>query len=345
MWQIGTEVCIFAGPYLTEEMETRKGRFAPSPSGRMHLGNMFCALLSWLSAKSRGGKWLLRIEDLDPGRSRYEYARLIEDDLHWLGLDWDEGGIDADGGSYCQSRRGDIYERELGRLMQTGLVYPCRCTRADIMATQAPHLSDGHIVYSGKCRPAGIEDAGREGHTSYIYDWKGGKRAAAARIFVSGGDICFDDGHYGPQCIDPSRLCGDFVLRRADNAWAYQFAVVVDDALMGVDEVVRGRDLLASAAQQIYLYRLLGYREPAFAHLPLLCNEKGERLCKRDRSLDMGELRKTHSAEEITGLLSCLAGLTEKAEACSPASLVSLFDWKKVPLGDIRISPGTLPEL
>ena len=157
--------------------------------------------------------------------------------------------------------------------------------------------------------------------------------------------ISFLDGHYGPQCIDPSRLCGDFVLRRADNAWAYQFAVVVDDALMGVDEVVRGRDLLASAAQQIYLYRLLGYREPAFAHLPLLCNEKGERLCKRDRSLDMGELRKTHSAEEITGLLGCLAGLTEKAEACSPASLVSLFDWKKVPLGDIRISPGTLPEL
>lgn len=328
-------------------MKTRamKGRFAPSPSGRMHLGNMFCALLSWLSAKSGGGKWLLRIEDLDPGRSRYEYARMIEDDLQWLGLDWDEGGVDADGGSYCQSRRGGIYASELERLMQMGLVYPCRCTRADIMATQAPHLSDGHIVYSGKCRPEGIGNAQQKGHTSYIYDWSEKERKPAARLYVPEQEICFEDGHYGPQRMDPSRISGDFVLRRGDGAWAYQFAVVVDDALMGVEEVVRGRDLLASASQQIYLYRLLGYREPAFAHLPLLCNERGERLCKRDRSLDMGELRKKFGPEEITGLLAGLAGLNDKAESCSPASLIPLFDWKKVPAEDIRISSETLLKL
>ncbi len=128
-----------------------KGRFAPSPTGRMHLGNVFSAMVSWLSARSRGGGWVLRIEDLDPQRSRMEYARQIEDDLAWLGLDWDEGGVDGAGeaGPYCQSMRGAEYEAALERLMATGLLYRCRCTRADIMATQAPHQSDGRVVYVG----------------------------------------------------------------------------------------------------------------------------------------------------------------------------------------------------
>ena len=134
------------------------GRFAPSPTGRMHLGNIFAALVSWLSVRSQGGKWILRVEDLDPQRSRMEYARQIEDDLAWLGLEWDEGGVDSvgDHGPYCQSLRGDIYEEVLRRLESTGLTYPCYCTRADIMATQAPHESDGRVVYSGRCRPESL---------------------------------------------------------------------------------------------------------------------------------------------------------------------------------------------
>ena len=132
------------------------GRYAPSPTGRMHLGNLFSALMSWLSVKSRGGRWILRIEDLDPQRSKPEFSRLIEDDLNWLGLDWDEGGMADRGphGPYSQSLRGEIYAEYLARLDATGYTYPCTCTRADIMATQAPHQSDGRVIYGGRCRPA-----------------------------------------------------------------------------------------------------------------------------------------------------------------------------------------------
>lgn len=137
---------------------TVKGRFAPSPTGRMHLGNVFSALISWLSARSRGGRWLLRIEDLDPQRSHTEYAMQIEDDLRWLGLDWDEGGTadTGDAGPYRQSLRGELYAAALERLRATGLTYPCKCRRADIMATQAPHQSDGRVIYAGTCRPASM---------------------------------------------------------------------------------------------------------------------------------------------------------------------------------------------
>lgn len=294
------------------------GRFAPSPSGRMHLGNMFTALLSWLSARASSGRWILRIEDLDPQRSRAEYARLIAEDLEWLGLDWDEGGPGGTGpsGPYCQSERHGFYEDALRRLRASGLTYPCRCTRADIRATQAPHLTDGRVVYAGTCRP--------EGFPAVPAEWDGGP--AAERLYVGGQVISFTDRLFGPREVSLADLCGDFVLRRADGAWAYQLAVVVDDALMGVTEVVRGCDLLDSSAQQIYLYRLLGHESPQWVHLPLVCNASGLRLSKRDRSAAMDVIRRDFSPSRLTGLLARMAGLRPTAEPCTPARLLADFD-------------------
>ena len=299
------------------------GRFAPSPTGRMHLGNVAAALLSWLSAKSAGGKWILRIEDLDPQRSRMEYALTLEDDLRWLGLTWDEGGTDDIGpnGPYMQSRRHHIYSKYLEQLRDTGFTYPCRCTRAEIMATQAPHQSDGRIVYGGNCRPASLPAHG--------LDYSG----AATRLAVPDSNISFDDGLYGTLTYNLARDVGDFVVCRADGAWAYQLAVVVDDALMGVTEVVRGSDLLLSAAQQTYLYRLLGLRAPRFIHHPLLCNDSGRRLSKRDADLDMGALRKRCSAPEVLGRVAAAFGLIDTYTPISSAELLPLFRWSKIRRG------------
>lgn len=289
------------------------GRFAPSPSGRMHLGNIYTAVLSWLSVKARGGKWILRIEDLDPQRSKMEYARQIEDDLLWLGLEWDEGGIEGKGpdGPYMQSLRQDIYEKYLEQLKSMGVCYPCRCTRADIMATQAPHESDGRVVYKGTCRPASLPCDYRE------------EEGTAVRIAVPDIDILFADNIKGLQSFNLARQCGDFVLRRGDGAWSYQLAVVVDDALMGVTEVVRGDDLLLSAAQQIYLHNLLGFNPPEYAHVPLICNSDGVRLSKRDKSFSMEELRKRHTPEQILGMVAHCAHIIETPDSISLQELIS----------------------
>ncbi|MDE6443885.1 MAG: tRNA glutamyl-Q(34) synthetase GluQRS [Muribaculaceae bacterium] len=308
------------------------GRFAPSPTGRMHLGNIFSALISWLSAKKGGGKWILRVEDLDPQRSRMEYARLMEDDLDWLGLDWDEGGVEGkgDNGPYLQSLRGDIYEEILDRIKGTGLTYPCRCTRADIQASQAPHESDGRVVYSGACRPAELGGSGETDTTRPV---------RATRLWVPDEEITFTDRLYGVQTVNLAEHCGDFVLRRADGAWAYQLAVVADDAMMGVTEVVRGSDLLLSSAQQIYLYRLLGLNPPAFAHVPLLCNAAGQRLSKRDQSLSMEELRKDYTPSHLVGLLAYCAGILPEPFPISARGLLPLFSWSAIrPVKELTIS-------
>ena len=481
-----------------------RGRFAPSPTGRMHLGNVFCALLSWLSAKSKGGEWVLRIEDLDPQRSRREYALQLMDDLQWLGLPWD-------GEPVWQSQRGHIYEEYLHRLQEMGLTYPCYCTRADIMATQAPHETDGRVVYKGTCRPkytdaacsvptpSGVDNSFNVQHspltTQDVHLRQGDERSgggglianhspfnvkrstltallsppetggvpqrgegvdspftanpstfniqrstfnvtpATTRLIVPDRIIPFTDGHYGQHDINMAEHCGDYIIRRKDGAWAYQLAVVVDDALMGVTEIVRGRDLLLSSPQQIHLRNLLfqstddrvqstEYRvqmtdgllkrktitdaarsvptatsltpqtvpmrqgdersggggltahhspfnvkhspftpllsPPAggvpqsgegvdnsfnahpspltvnFFHHPLLCNAEGQRLCKRDKSMDLGYLRdKGTQANEIIGLLAHLAGLTDTPAPITPQELIPLFSWDKVPTEDI----------
>ena len=292
-----------------------KGRFAPSPTGRMHLGNIYSALIAWLSARCQNGGFILRLEDIDRQRSREEYAEKIEDDLKWLGIDWDE--------KYIQSERYGEYEKYLSFLQKEGRVYQCYCTRADIMATNAPHETDGRVVYKGTCRPENLK-------RDFMTERKG-----AIRLRVPDEEIAFTDRHYGSHSINLERQCGDFILRRADGAWAYQLAVVVDDATMGVTEVVRGRDLLLSVPQQIFLYRTLGFQSPQFAHIPLLCNDAGQRLSKRDKSLSLGELRENFHAEEIVGKLAYYAGILTQPEPVSPSELISVFDWKKIPFDDI----------
>lgn len=302
--------------HIKNAVQRPVGRFAPSPSGRMHLGNVMTALLSWLSVRSRDGRWVLRIEDLDPQRSKREYALQIEDDLHWLGLDWDEGGTEGagDNGPYCQSMRHDFYEETLARLREAGMVYSCTCRRADIMATQAPHASDGRIIYSGHCRPTERPPFGAEL-----------MEKAAVRLFVPDEEVVFVDGICGQQCVNLARECGDFVLRRADGAWAYQLAVVADDAAMGVTEVLRGNDLLLSAAQQIYLCSLLGYPIPEYVHTPLLCNTSGQRLSKRDASMSMEALREAYTPEEVIGHVACAAGLISEYRLVSAQELIPIY--------------------
>lgn len=267
----------------------------------MHLGNIVAALLSYLSVKSKGGKWVLRIEDIDPQRSKQHYADMLMDDLRWLGLQWDEG-------PYYQSRRGDIYQEQLARLCERRIVYPCRCTRAELMASQAPHESDGHIVYSGKCRPASLS-----GEIPLIGE--------TLRLMVppypgvtdsDGGLITFRDDLCGPQSVSLHDHCGDFIVRRRDGAWAYQFAVAIDDALMGITEVVRGEDLLLSTAQQLYVMLQLGLTPPRhYIHFPLVRNNAGIRLSKRDQSLSMEHLRRSYSPQEVIAMAAEAAALPQ----------------------------------
>ena len=325
-----------------------KGRFAPSPTGRMHLGNVFAAIVSWLSAKAQGGYWLLRIEDLDPQRSHAEYAEMLMDDLLWLGLERDEGPrVGGPNGPYWQSQRGDFYEQALQELCQRGLVYPCTCTRADIMATQAPHESDGRVVYKGTCRPADSICWESVLAGTYHQTERGQGTAmsilnlpqpAALRLMVPPqplAEVYGVDRHYGEVSENLASHCGDFIVRRRDGAWAYQLAVVVDDAYMGVTEVVRGRDLLLSAPQQMYVARLLGFSPPAFAHIPLLVNAQGQRLSKRDLSLDMGTLRARYSPEQLLGKLALLTGMAADDTPITARELLQGFSWERIPHKDI----------
>ncbi len=316
------------------KVESRKqtivGRFAPSPTGEMHLGNVLAALLSWLSAKQQGGLWRLRIEDLDPQRSRREYAEQLMRDLEWLGLPWD-------GEVVWQSERTEVYEqylnqlasiREIRGIRTDSLIYPCTCTRNEILAAQAPHESDGRIVYPGTCRPNRLS----------TFDFRLSTKKAATRLMVPDEQIEYTDRVYGLQTVNLATHCGDFIVRRSDGVFAYQLAVVVDDALMGVTEIVRGRDLLLSAAQQIYLYRLLGFPVPQFCHHPLLINEAGQRLCKRDQSLAVSAMRQHITAPEIIGLLAYTIGLTPTREVLTPEQILPLFTWSKIGQQDLCCS-------
>lgn len=312
------------------------GRFAPSPSGRMHPGNLLCALLAWLSAKSAGGRFLLRIEDLDTARCRPAYAAQLEDDLRWLGLCWDEGGA-AGGphGPYVQSRRTALYRAALERLESQGLVYPCFCTRAQLHAASAPHREDGLAVYPGTCARL-TEDAVRA-------RLREAPQPPALRLRVPDETIAFTDGHLGPFHESLRTECGDFLLRRSDGLYAYQLAVVVDDAAMGVTEVVRGSDLLSSTPRQLLLYRLLDLTPPRFFHFPLLLSGDGRRLSKRDGALELGTLRSCCDPSELVGKLAFLAGLNPSAEPRTPEQLLGDFSWDRVPLRDIQIPEGLFP--
>ena len=287
-----------------------RGRFAPSPSGRMHLGNVFTALLAWLSAKSQGGDIVLRVEDLDPDRSRPEYVRALLEDFRWLGLDWDVRAQD-------QSERGAIYEEAMDRLREQGLIYPCFCSRDQLHAASAPHTSDGRVIYGGFCRDRAVTEAML-------------LRPHSLRARVPDRTIAFTDGLQGPQSMNLQREWGDFIVRRADRTAAYQLAVVVDDAACGVTEVVRGRDLLSSTPVQLWLYETLGLTPPRFYHVPLLVAPDGRRLSKRDRDLNLDQLTARWSPQRIIGLLAWKAGLIDRWEEASPRELLPRFDWAKV---------------
>lgn len=298
------------------------GRFAPTPSGRMHLGNLYCALIAWLSARAEGGSFIVRIEDLDAGRCRFEpHIAQIFDDLRWLGIDWD-AGEDA---STFQSKRTAIYQEQFERLKQVAEIYPCYCSRAELHAASAPHLSDGQPLYDGKCYRAYLTGSPPPED-----------RRPAWRIHLPREEVGFHDlvmGKYGENLANE---CGDFILRRSDGVYAYQLAVVVDDALAGVTQVVRGCDLLSSTPRQIYLHRLLGFPEPVYAHLPLLVGADGHRLSKRLGDLDAGMLREMTSAEELIGKLAASLHLIDRPEPLSAKELIGQFRWDVIPKEDVR---------
>ncbi len=292
------------------------GRFAPTPSGRMHLGNVFAGLIAWLSVKSRDGEMVLRMEDLDTQRTSEEFARILREDLRWLGLFWDRE-------TPPQSRRSHVYDRYFQQLQDRGLLYPCYCTRSQLHSVNAPHLSDGTYVYPGTCRNVTVAPAGR---------------SPAWRIKVPDRIFQVEDWTRGTFRQNLRSECGDFVVRRADGVYVYQLAVTVDDGEAGVTEVVRGMDLLGSAPRQMYLQEQFGFSHPQYGHVPMLLSADGRRLSKRDRDLDMGELRKRFSPEQLIGILAFSAGLIEKKEALSAKELSAQFDWHKLRRDDIYLT-------
>jgi len=295
------------------------GRFAPSPSGRMHLGNAVAALLAWLGARSAGGRMVLRIEDIDPRSRHRDHALTLMDDLRWLGIDWDEG-------PYWQTERTHHYQEALDLLGQAGLTYPCFCTRAQIHAASAPHESDGTYVYQGACRnltPQQVAEKSRLRHPA--------TRLVVPDAQSADGTVRFDDLVFGPHEERLARDCGDFVVSRSDGIAAYQLAVVVDDGLMGVTQVVRGRDLLGSTARQIYLMGLLGFEVPQYAHVPLVVAPDGRRLSKRDRDLDLGALRAAGTPpQRVAGWIAHATGLTDDFCETDASDLVDAFSWERL---------------
>ncbi len=296
------------------------GRFAPTPSGRLHLGNVLCAMVAYLSARSQGGRFLLRIEDLDIPRCSASLSRAAIDDLTALGFTWDEEPL-------YQSQRGDIYRRALQYLTEQGHTYPCFCTRAQLHASIAPNLGDTVVVYPGTCRNLTEEEAAERAKT----------RTPAIRLRVPEEKITFTDRLYGVQKENLAQDCGDFILQRSDGLYGYQLAVVVDDALSGVTEVVRGRDILSATPRQIYLQRLLGYDTLAYLHIPLLMDGDGRRLAKRDRDMDMTALLKRFTPEEILGRLAYAAGLQQEIRPAALEALIPLYDPAKLPREDLRL--------
>ena len=294
------------------------GRFAPTPSGRMHLGNVFSALMAWLSVRSQGGEMVLRMEDLDTLRTSGEYAEILREDLAWLGLDYDRE-------TPPQSTRAQTYDRYFRRLEAAGLLYPCYCTRSQLHSVNAPHLSDGTYVYPGTCRS--LTEAQRRA----IH------RAPAWRVQVPDREWSLEDRVQGQYQLNLARECGDMVVRRADGVYVYQLAVTVDDGEAGVTEVVRGMDLLSSAPRQMYLQELFGFPHPVYAHVPMLLAPDGRRLSKRDRDLDLGELRKCKTPAEITGHLAFAAGLIDQDTPASPQELIPHFAWHKLPQNSITL--------
>ena len=299
------------------------GRFAPTPSGRMHLGNVFAALIAWLSVRSRDGEMVLRMEDLDTQRTSAEFAETLRDDLRWLGFTWDRE-------TPAQSQRSAVYDKYFEILREKGLLYPCYCTRSQLHSVNAPHLSDGTYVYPGTCRNL------TEGERAAFH------RAPAWRVVVPDRVWTVEDRIQGTYRCNLATECGDMVVRRADGVYVYQLAVTVDDGEAGVTEVVRGMDLLSSAPRQMYLQELFGFPHPEYAHVPMLLAPDGRRLSKRDRDLDLGILRQRLTREGLLGVLAFAAGLIDQEVSVSLKELTKEFSWKKLSGDHIFLDPTRL---
>lgn len=295
------------------------GRFAPSPTGRMHAGNVFAALVSWLLVKSQGGKIVLRIEDLDIERSKPAYIDAVQRDFEMLGLTWDEG-------PYFQRDRTEAYRAAFEELAARDLVYPCFCTRADLHAASAPHRGE-KLVYPGTCRELSLAERTSRALT----------RTPAQRLRVPSEEISFTDQVQGLYSQNLARDCGDFLLRRSDGAFAYQLAVVVDDAEQGITSVVRGVDLLCSTPQQMYLQNLLGLPHPVYAHIPLLVAEHNRRLSKRDHDAALDELLARFKTP--VAVIGHIAGLTGLAPTSDPITLEELLR-----TFELAALPATFPD-
>ena len=287
------------------------GRFAPTPSGRMHLGNVFAALIAWASVRSKNGEMVLRMEDLDTQRTSADFAEILRDDLAWLGLTYDRETLP-------QSKRSQAYDGYFEKLRELGLLYPCYCTRSQLHSVNAPHLSDGTYVYTGTCRNLTEADRAK-------FD-----RKPAWRVMVPDKVWEVNDLVQGHYTLNLAAECGDMVVRRADGVYVYQLAVTVDDGEAGVTEVVRGMDLLSSAPRQMYLQELFGFPHPAYGHVPMLLAPDGRRLSKRDRDLDLGQLRKRVTPERLIGTLAFAAGLIDRDTPLSAKELSGEFSWAKL---------------
>jgi glutamyl-tRNA synthetase len=300
-----------------------RGRFAPSPTGDLHLGGARTALAAWLAARAAGGQYVLRVEDLDRPRTLAGAEARILDDLAWLGLGWDEG-------PFRQSERLDRYEAAVERLLASGRAFRCWCSRAEVArAATAPHgPGDDGPRYPGTCRER------REGPPG---------RAPSIRLRVEPGEVAFVDGVHGPQRQDVAAAVGDFVIRRADGVHAYQLAVVVDDAAMAISDVVRGDDLLGSTARQLLLYRALELAEPRFAHVPLVLGPDGARLSKRHGAIGVRALRdRGASPERVVTLLAATLGLCPPDANLAAQQLVAGFSLASITRAATVLDPAAI---
>lgn len=341
-----------------DAMNRVRGRWAPTPSGLLHVGSARTALVTWLSVRAQGGTLVWRLEDLDPPRTVPGTAEAALEDLAWLGLDWDEGP-DRGGahGPYCQSERGAVYEAALAHLAAAGRLFPCRRSRKDLQELAvAPHdlpppesegvreLAADGTPYPAAWRP---QDLPADWYRPFAdptnrSPTRPRRRDAALRFVVEEGEVVFDDAVYGPCRQNVARQVGDVVLKRRDGLYAYQLAVVVDDLAMGISEVVRGVDLLASTPRQIQLIEALGGQVPRYAHLPLVLNREGEKLSKRDGALTLRALRAAGvRPEALVGYLAHSLGLRERPRALSPKELLEGFSFERIVRQDWRL-PGDL---
>ena len=307
---------------MTDENKKVRVRFAPSPTGRLHVGGARTAIYNWAFARAMGGDFILRIEDTDPERSTEENVQVILNAMKWLGLDWDEGPeVGGAAGPYFQTQRTDTYAAALEQMKQRGSVYPCFCTRADLHAASAPHRGE-KPVYPGTCRH--LSDGERAVRAQ--------QRMPAQRLIVPDREVAFVDQVQGSYAQNLAADCGDFLVQRSDGAFAYQLAVVVDDAAQGVTSVVRGVDLLCSTPQQLYLQELLGLPHPAYAHIPLLVAERDRRLSKRDRDAALDALlARFKTPEAVIGHIAGITGLAPTCDPATPEELLATFDLAALP--------------